>query len=185
MYLRGIGTPASIPEARRWLTLAADQGHSASMLLLGHLLLQESAEARAVELFRQAADLGNSDAQYNLGVCLRRGMGVAPDDQEAERRYTAAAKQGHPSAQLALGSMKAQTATTDQEWAEIANWYRMASEAGHPTAMLSLAQLLESGRGVPADVESALRLYQRAVGAGLSEAAAEVERVEAGMRKQS
>jgi TPR repeat protein len=113
---------------------------------------------------------------------LRRGFGVAPNDQEAERLYTAAAKQGHSSAQLALGSLKAQSAATDQEWAQIAKWYRMASDAGHPTAMFSLAQLLEAGRGLPADAESALQLYRRAAGAGLSEAAAEVQRVEAELK---
>jgi len=122
-------------------------------------------------------------AQYNLGVCLRLGLGVMPDDAEAERLYSAAAKQGHSSAQLALGSLQAQAATTDAEWIQVAGWYRLASEAGHPTAMISLAQLHESGRGVPADLGAALKLYQRALAAGLADAAAEVQRVEAALEQ--
>src|SRR6202034_2380795 len=108
-YQRGVGTPRSTGEARRWLSAAALQGHVPAMVLLGGLLLQPAFEVsdqlEAVAMFRRAAAQGNLDAQYNLGVCLRRGLGVARDDTEAERLYRAAAQQGHRSAQLALGSL--------------------------------------------------------------------------------
>ena len=61
---------------RRWLTAAALQGHAPAMVILGGLLLQHSSDSsdlvQAVDLFRRAAALGNLDAQYNLGVCLRQ-----------------------------------------------------------------------------------------------------------------
>ena len=49
---------------------------------------------RAVDLFQRAAAKGNLDAQYNLGVCLRLGLGVEADDVEAEHQYNSAARQG-------------------------------------------------------------------------------------------
>jgi TPR repeat protein len=180
-YQRGVGTEPSTGEARRWLGAAALQGHVPAMVLLGGLLLQaddESDHAQAVELFRRAAAQGNLDGQYNLGVCLRRGLGVARDDREAERHYTAAAERGHRSAQLALGALKAQAASTDPEWAEAVRWYRLAADGGHPAAMMGLARFHESGRGVARDPGAALSLYRQALAAGDAAAAEEVQRLE-------
>jgi TPR repeat protein len=183
-YLRGVGTEASVEQGRRWLNAAVLQGHVPAMVLLAGVLLQHPTDpadqAQAVELFRRAAGHGNVDAQYNLGVCLRRGLGVARDDAQAEQVYRAAALKGHRSAQLALGSLKAQTATRDEEWSESAHWYRLAAEAGHPSAMMSLAELHERGRGVAANRDAALTLYQQALAAGHAPAAAELKRLEAG-----
>jgi TPR repeat protein len=182
-YLRGVGTEASVEEARRWLGAAALQRHVPAMVLLGGVLLQQSSHAtdqpQAADLFRRAAALGDRDAQYNFGVCLRRGLGVARDDLEAEKCYQAAARQGHSSAQLALGSLKAQNARAAADWIEVAAWYRLAAEAGHPTAMMALASLHESGQGVAVDRGAALKLYRQALAAGLADAAAAIQRIEA------
>jgi TPR repeat protein len=51
--------------------------------------------------------------------------------------------------------------------------------------MASLARLHESGRGVPTDLDAALKLYRRALAAGLTDAAAEVERIEAGLKQSA
>jgi hypothetical protein len=155
------------------------------MVLLGGLILQQGGSdaagvAPAVDLFRRAAGRGNVDAQYNLGVCLRRGLGIEQNTAEAERAYRAAAEKGHRSAQLALGSLVAQTATREEQWREAAHWYRLAADGGHPAAMLSLGQLHESGRGVAADREAALALYRQALSAGLDEAAGEIQRMQPG-----
>jgi TPR repeat protein len=181
-YLRGVGIEPSVEEARRWLDAAVLQGYLPAMVLLAGLLLQhapESEHPQAVELFRRAAASGNIDAQYNLGVCLRRGLGVASDDIEAEQLYSSAARQGHRSAQLALAALKAQSATTEAGWQEAAHWYRLAADAGHPAAVVSLAQLYESGRGVERDRAAALRLYRQALAAGQVDCAREVRRLEA------
>jgi TPR repeat protein len=186
-YLHGTGTEASVPEALRWLTAAALQGHVPAMVVLGGLLLQHESDdpdqaREAVDMFRRAAALGNLDAQYNLGVCLRRGLGVAQDDAEAERLYRAAALQGHRSAQLALGSLIEQHATSEADLTEAARWYRLAADAGHPSAMASLAQLYEGGRGVDADRSAALSLYRQALAAGHANAGPEVRRIEAELK---
>ena len=79
-YMRGVGIERSPQKAERWLAASSNQGDTAAMVLLGGLILEDTDnEARfpqAVELFRRAAELSNVDAEYNLGVCLRRGLGV-------------------------------------------------------------------------------------------------------------
>ena len=99
---------------------------------------------QAVELFRRAAALGNADAAYNLGVCLRRGLGVRPDTQAAERSYRAAAERNHVSAQLALGDVISESATTDAGWLEAAQWYGRAADSGNAPAKARLAEIQES-----------------------------------------
>jgi TPR repeat protein len=124
-YLRGVGTPISQADALRWLAAASRQGHAGAMVLLGGQLLQQTQHnndraddddaAHAAELFRRAAAKGNIDAQYNLGVCLRHGIGLRRDDGRAERLYSAAAQQGHLLAQQALRVLQAQYANEEPE----------------------------------------------------------------------
>ena len=51
--------------------------------------------ARAAALYQRAAELGNAEAQYNLGNLYLLGEGVERDDDWAFTWYRAAAKQGH------------------------------------------------------------------------------------------
>ena len=50
---------------------------------------------RAAALYQRAAELGNADAQFNLGNLYLLGEGVARDDDWAFTWFRAAARQGH------------------------------------------------------------------------------------------
>ena len=52
----------------------------------------------AAEWFRKAAEQGNADAQYNLGMCYQEWKGVEQSFSKAEEWYTKAAQQGHQGA---------------------------------------------------------------------------------------
>ena len=51
------------------------------------------------------AELGDAEAQYNLGVMYRTGRGVPENDAEAVKWYRLAAEQGNVIAQNNLGIM--------------------------------------------------------------------------------
>jgi TPR repeat protein len=53
-------------------------------------------------LYRLAADQGNTNAQYGLGVCYRSGTGVGQNHAEAVRLWRLAADQGNAQAQSNL-----------------------------------------------------------------------------------
>ena len=55
----------------------------------------------------QAAEQGDADAQYNLGVMYANGRGVRQDDAQAVQWYRKAAEQGDAEAQFNLGVMYA------------------------------------------------------------------------------
>ena len=55
-------------------------------------------DAEAVRWYRLAAEQGDANAQYNLGVRYGAGEGVPPDDAEAVRWFRLAAEQGDATA---------------------------------------------------------------------------------------
>ena len=61
----------------------------------------------AFRLFKELAEQGNVDAQYNLGVMYETGKGVPEDDKEAVVWFRKAAEQGFTNAQYNLGWMYA------------------------------------------------------------------------------
>ena len=53
----------------------------------------EKDEASAAQWFTRAADQGHAKAQCNLGVCFKKGRGVAKNDAKAREYYTLSASQ--------------------------------------------------------------------------------------------
>lgn len=62
-------------------------------------------QAKAMELWKQAAELDSSDAHYNLGVYFDDKR----DLKKAKFHYGATAIAGHEGATLNLGTMEAQS----------------------------------------------------------------------------
>jgi hypothetical protein len=59
-------------------------------------------DAEAARWYRKAAEQGQVEAQYNLGLMYDYGEGVVEDDAEAARWYRKAAEQGEVDAQNRL-----------------------------------------------------------------------------------
>ena len=81
--------------------------------------------------FREAAEQGNPQAQYDLGVMFQLGRGVAQDSAAAVRWYLEAAEHGYPEAQFNLAVRH-----TEGPWcparttARRVRLYRAAAEQG-------------------------------------------------------
>ena len=56
-----------------------------------------------IEFLREAADNGNTEAMYLLGICLAQGCKVEQDDNEAAKWFHKAAKKGHERAITSMG----------------------------------------------------------------------------------
>jgi TPR repeat protein len=179
--LSGLGAARSLPDALKWFGAAAAQGSTDAQVQLATLLLQaedatDKDAVEAVELFQRAAARGNVDAEYNLGVCYRRGIGVAADRDKARQLYREAAIKGHNSAQLALGDLLSEIAD-NESLKEAVKWYEQASAAGVPRAHRGLARLYETGQGVEADIDKAIAFNRKAAEAGHFEAKQALDRL--------
>ena len=61
----------------------------------------------AVKLYREAAEQGDANAQYNLGMCYEYGQGVEQSYSEAAKLFRKAAEQGLDEAKQALEELEA------------------------------------------------------------------------------
>ena len=71
--------------------------------------------AEAIRWYRQAAEQGNAEAQFNLGLMYAQGQGVPQDHAEAVRWFRLAAEQGNTDARFNLRVMDAQGQEVQQE----------------------------------------------------------------------
>lgn len=83
--------------------------------------------ASAARSWLLAAELGDVEAQYNLGLLYVDGQGVPQDNVEAAEWWRLAAEQGYAHAQHNLGVMYAKGQGVPQDNAEAAKWRRRAA----------------------------------------------------------
>ena len=103
---------------------------AAALIALG---LNQAVWADDVSDFRenlQAAEQGDAQAQFNLGVVYANGRGVRQDDAEAVRWYRQAAAQGFAAAQTLLGMMYENGRGVRQDLALAQEWFGKACQNG-------------------------------------------------------
>jgi TPR repeat protein len=116
----------------------------------------------AVE-YRKAADQGDAEAQYNLGLCYGVGSGVPKDEVEAVKWYRKAAEQGNAEAQSDLGNCYAHGTGVKMDEVEAVKWYRKAVDQGDTNAQYNLGFCYSIGSGVPKDAVMAAKWGRKAV----------------------
>ncbi len=122
------------------------------------------------QLLRAAAERGEAEAQYLLGLQYREGDGIDRNPAEAEKWLRRSAQTGHVEAQAALGSLQA-TSDTPEARAEAAKWLLSAADQGNTQAMHDLGDLYREHPGLSGDPLAALRWYVQAATAGQPAAA--------------
>lgn len=119
------------------------------------LLEYENTEAEKAEQVRVLEHLWNAGftvAAHLLGKCWRDGMGVLPDDEQAELWFRRAAEAGHDFSQYALGKLLQSQKRMD----EAVFWYEEAAAQDNPYAAYRLGKLYFQGEQVPKDTDTAL-----------------------------
>ena len=159
--LKCIGTEPD--SAKRMLREASSLGCSASMVLLGDLLIDGSDEERkeALELFEQAYLVGNDMGSRNLGYCYAIGLGTDIDKTKAAEWYRLSADAGNAKAMCNLGVLYAYGHGVERDMTKAAEWYRLSSENGYPRGMTNYACLLRDGEGAPKDPGMAVHWFER------------------------
>ena len=111
--------------------------------------------ATAFREWKAEADEGQREAEYNLAMLYLKGLGVAPNAQEALRLFRLAADQGQPDAQFQLGLMREKGSGAPPNYAEAQDWFALVAASGEPEAEAGLAGLYEQGYGVEKDLKRA------------------------------
>jgi len=128
-------------------------------------------ETAGIETLRAAAARNEAWAQYDLGVALICGRGVARNRTEAAVWFGRAAEQGHVQAQSVLGWMYMTGSGVKRDDARALRWLRSAAEQGNTPAQNNLGIAYVQGRGVPVDRAQAEKWFRKAAENGAEDGA--------------
>ncbi|OUQ26461.1 restriction endonuclease [Flavonifractor sp. An135] len=112
----------------------------------------EEEKAEQVQVLKKLWDAGFSVAAHQLGKCWRDGMGVLPDDEQAELWFRRAAEAGHDFSQYALGKLL----QSQKRMEEAVSWYERAAAQGNSYAAYRLGKLYLDGTDVPKNITKAV-----------------------------
>ncbi len=122
----------------------------------------EEEKAEQVQVLKKLWDAGFSVAAHQLGKCWRDGMGVLPDDEQAELWFRRAAEAGHDFSQYALGKLL----QSQKRMEEAVSWYEKAAAQGNSYAAYRLGKLYLDGTDVPKNVDKAVEYLTNAAREG-------------------
>ncbi len=127
--------------------------------------------AQAVAFMETAAEQGDADAQYNLGIAYANGVGTNRDYVASIKWFRRAADQGAAPAQFNLGVIYQRGLGVPQDYVESAKWYLLAAQAGEPRAQFEIGLKLADGQGIPRDLVHAHMWLSLAAAQGEANAA--------------
>lgn len=122
----------------------------------------EEEKAEQVRLLEQLWDAGFTVAAHLLGKCWRDGMGVLPDDEQAELWFRRAAEAGHDFSQYALGKLL----QSQKRMEEALSWYEKAAAQGNSYAAYRLGKMYLEGTDVPKNIAKAVEYLSDAAQEG-------------------
>jgi TPR repeat protein len=119
---------------------------------------------RALELYEQAAALGDAEASYIAGGMYYTAKGTTMNLAKAFTYLDFAARQGEssPASQRALAEFYLLGSVVPQNFGKAADWYEQAAANGDTAAQIELGFLHFVGRGVEQDFAKAYELFRQA-----------------------
>lgn len=127
--------------------------------------------AKAAGLYRQAAQMGYTQALFLLGLAYDKGRGVGQDAVLAGLWYQRAAEHGSVNAMYNLAVLYANGAVMGApDYEQAARWFHQAAEKGHVASQYNYALLAARGLGTPRDLAVSYRFLALAAAAGDADA---------------
>ncbi|MDE0485151.1 MAG: tetratricopeptide repeat protein [Candidatus Poribacteria bacterium] len=178
MYNNGKGVDKDTEEAKEWYGRSIRRNYAPALNNRGVMYvrryesivrdLPEFAEeqiTKAVKSFREAAEQGNSTAQYNLGILINRGYGADGSTKTPAEWIELAASQGYVPAQNKLAQLYQYGLWgVGKHLGKAVEWYTKATSSnwrgnGYPLAQHNLATMYYYGQGLTQDFDTAIELF--------------------------
>jgi serine/threonine protein kinase len=185
MYFFGRGgLTQSYLDALSWYLKASQQDWPDAQYRLGYMyekgLGTDKDPAKALQLYRSAAEHGYAEAQNLIGILYATGTGgVTQDDKQAVDWYQKAADQNFAKAEKNLGDMYFFGRGVDRDYKQAMTWYGKASDLNFADAQFRLGFMYEKGLGVDQSNQNAIDQYKKAVRNGSVEAQRALDRLSA------
>lgn len=125
---------------------------------------------KALQLYEQAAQMGDPEAEYIAGGMYFTGKGTKPNFQRAFALLTRAAEKGHssPEAQEALAQIYLAGEIVPQNLVKAKELFELAAGGGKKEAQNELGFMYFVGNGVERDFNKALYWFEKAAQQGLA-----------------
>lgn len=125
---------------------------------------------KGLELITKAADLGDAESQYNLGLLYMDGELVPKDVKKAAQLWKKAADLGHAMVQFNLGLMYHSGDGVEKSYKQALKYWKMASKQGDVRASENIAVMYEEGQGSRVNTTKAAQFWNIALGQGSEKA---------------
>lgn len=167
-------TYSTAPEEKQrgldMLIRSAREGDAHAQNVLGTIL---ETEARTPEEFtaafqcyleahRQAQEIGDLQATFNLARCYLHGQGTQQDVPEAARLFGMAAAADDMDAAFNLAYIYFNGMMGEPDYAKAYAWAKIAAVRNHPASVNMLGCLYLNGFGVAVDADHAAQLFSKA-----------------------
>lgn len=141
MYEEGKGQAVDLAKARLLYQQAVDQGHTQAMVRLAGIYFNGSDPMLALSLYHKAAEKGDRDAYYRLGLLSEAGVTTKIDFAQALKYYEKAAQLGNQKGMLAVARMYQYGMGVEQNKQQAEMYYQMLADMGNPFARQQLSHL--------------------------------------------
>jgi len=125
--------------------------------------MNENLEIKSLEV---AAEQGDMEAQFNLGLMYYDGEGTEVNYEKALYWWEKAAEQGDVRAQFNVGSMYYDGEGTEVNYKKALYWYEKAAEQGDVDAQFETGCIYYKGEGTKRNKEKALYWWEQAAAQG-------------------
>jgi TPR repeat protein len=169
-------------EAIKYIIKSAKMGFVKAQIFLGSLFSGASDENGvplnrgtgisinhkvAFSYFKQAADAGDPEGEFNVAISYGEGLGVEKDMTQAVAYWTKSAEKGFPPSMFNVGYSYAEGTGVRVDKEEAVKWYKLSAEAGVPLGQFHYGNALFKGEGVRVDEEAGLRWVKKAADNGV------------------
>lgn len=125
---------------------------------------------QAYKNYLHAAELGNADGMYNVGLYYLNGWYVDEDEDKAIEWLTKAANAGHSDAANDIGVHYHNAAYLRGKHYKAIKWYKIGAELGNKYSQCNLGWYYEYGLGCDIDLQQAKKYYQLSANQGYEDA---------------
>lgn len=170
LYYRGQGVSQDYVLAAKWFRESAFYLGRAQ-LMMGNISADgqgvPASQEQSIFWWRQAAEIGVQDAQYNLAITL---LNIPGDHSESFRLFKRLSAENDSSAMNSLGNMFFYGDTVKQNYDLAFEYYKKSALLGNMNGQFNLAMSYGSGLGVDQDLHSAKEWCLKAANQGLVDA---------------
>ncbi len=119
-------------------------------------LLTNQEYEKAFPILRKAAELGNAEAQYNLGYFLQNGVGIKKDENEAFEWYKKSSANGFNDGHYAMMMAYANGSGTQTNMEKAFEYALKCANNNDATCMWNIVNSYKQGLGTTKDLEKML-----------------------------